>query len=103
GASPYTTPNEVAATLNVSRFWVYRAMRTGLLRGRKLGKLVRVERASMEEYLTTRAQEEPAPPPPAIDQVRALLPSLSADERRQIAVEALTIEVHGLPATEGDA
>jgi excisionase family DNA binding protein len=93
GQSPYLTPAEVAATWGLLADTVRAHVRTGRLPARKVGRLVRISRDDAEAYVGaaagTAGRQTPSLPP--LEQARALLASLSADERIALAREALSV------------
>ena len=89
GLSPYITAKEAAQMLGLSGSGIRKWIATGQLRGVKFGaKLWRIERASVEARLPKPAK--PAPEPTPLELVLAQLPALSEDERKRVAVAALT-------------
>lgn len=89
GQSPYLSSQEAAALLHLSRRTVQKWAADGRLQRRMLGTALRVTRRSVERYLPAAEVETPEPEPPALDRVLALLPELSSDERRRVALAAL--------------
>ena len=71
--------------LNRSKRTVLNWCESGELRGKKIGGRWTVLRSSVNVRLAGLET-------PAIDQARGLLPELSPNERKQIAIEALTLE-----------
>ena len=91
GLSVYVTPADAAALLGVTESCVRKWFQQGKLRGQRLGKLIRLERRSVERALPAPEAEPDAPAPPVVEQVLALLPALSDAERQHVAVMALTL------------
>lgn len=50
----YLTLKEVAAKLGISVMGVYRLHRKGAIPFTKIGKLTRIQRAALEQYLTAQ-------------------------------------------------
>lgn len=91
GQSPYLDVAEAAALLKLSPQGVRKWLKTGRLTGVKLGlRLWRVERSSVEAQLPKPTNAPPEPTP--FERIAALLPALTAEDRRRIAVAALTGE-----------
>lgn len=76
---------EAAELLGISQDTVLRRVQQGDIVGRKIRGTVLLNRASVEALLPSSGPELRP-----FDQVRALLPQLTADERIAVAREALT-------------
>jgi excisionase family DNA binding protein len=93
GASTYLTPAAAARLLQLSESGVRRWAREGKLRSRKLGRLTRIERASVERYLPDPAPAPAAapPPPPALtdDALAALVAQWPPQAQLRLAARLL--------------
>ena len=76
---------EAATVLRVSQDSVLRYWKQGTLDGRKCRGVVLLLRSSVEALLPHEG-----PTQTALERIRELLPALGADERRLVAIEALT-------------
>lgn len=90
GRSTYITPAEASTQLRVTPGGVRRMVREGRLRGVKVGRLTRILRSDVERLL---AEPNATPDVPAFDRAADLLSSLTSDERRRLAVLALSTPV----------
>ena len=49
--SPWVTPAEIAAELNISKMTVFRLLRDGKIRHTRVGRQFRIRRSDFDQYL----------------------------------------------------